>query len=126
MNRFSAAVLSSFCAMTIGGCGPRTPPPPNVPAPAMSPAQQVSPAPIPSSQATGSWNKSQVEIYLKDNLKLSEVPLSSAGGENYTGTGRGIDGQNYTLNIKQVPGGIACEFKTDTGGGRISFGNLVP
>jgi hypothetical protein len=81
---------------------------------------------IPAAQATGTWNKSQVESYLKDTLKLSEVSLTSASGDDYTGTGKGTDGKNYTMTIKQVPGGIACEFQTETGVGRIAFGNLVP
>ncbi|HVU89624.1 MAG TPA: hypothetical protein VHD36_20005 [Pirellulales bacterium] len=81
---------------------------------------------IPASEATGTWNKSQVETYLKDALKLSEVSLAPAVGDDYTGTGKGTDGQNYKMKIKQVPGGIACEFETENGRGRISFGNPVP
>ena len=113
------------------GCETRRQPAQSVaPAPAATttpqPSAGTSSSPIPSSQATGSWNQSQVETYLKEQLKLSELSLTSAGGENYTGSGKGTDGQSYTMNVKQVPGGIACEFRTDTGGGRISFGNLVP
>jgi hypothetical protein len=95
---------------------------PSSPAP---PATQT--APIPSEKATGVWNQSEVEQYLKQNLKLTEVSLAKAEKDDYTGTGKGADGLSYTLSVKQVPGGIACKFQNSGGSsGRISFGNPVP
>jgi hypothetical protein len=77
--------------------------------------------------ATGVWNREQVETYLKQDLKLTSVNLTPAGGDNYTGTGTTADGRTLQLNVKQVPGGIACTFEDDRGGsGRIAFGNPVP
>lgn len=81
---------------------------------------------IPASQATAYWNQSQVETFLKDELKLSAVMLTASGEHHYTGTGKGVNGEDYKLDVKQVPGGIACEFKTNAGGGRVAFGNPVP
>jgi hypothetical protein len=82
---------------------------------------------IRSEEATGVWNREQVETYLKQDLKLVTVNLTSAGGDNYTGTGATADGRTLQLNVKQVPGGIACTFQDDRGGsGRIAFGNPVP
>jgi hypothetical protein len=77
-------------------------------------------------KAAGYWSQAQVEGYLIEELKLTDLSLTRAGGENYTGTGTGRDGNKYRLNVKQVPGGIACDFTTDIGGGKVSFGNPVP
>jgi len=83
--------------------------------------------PIRAEDARGIWDRGQVETYLKKDLKLTEVSLTGTGGGNYTGTGKGADGKAYRLNVKQVRGGIACEYEAgETGRGRIAFGNPVP
>jgi hypothetical protein len=76
--------------------------------------------------ATGYWSKTQVETWLKQDLKLTTLSLSAAGDHNYTGTGTTVDGRTYQLKVTQVPGGIACKFDSGTGSsGRIAFGNTV-
>src|SRR4051794_24716049 len=72
--------------------------------------------PIRSEQATGVWDQSQVETYLKQNLKLADVSLTRAGGDNYAGTGRTSGGKTLRLAVKQVKGGIACKYEDDAGG----------
>jgi hypothetical protein len=94
------------------------------------PAGQTPAAPpgaILAEDATGIWNQPQVEQYLREDLKLTQVSLTPSGGDgNYTGTGTTADGRTLQLQVKQVPGGIACDFQDDRGGsGRIAFGNLV-
>ncbi len=126
-------------ALTLCGCGRHAQPQSSRPLPPTTNDSQQAPptstglpspsalsSAIPAAEAKGTWNKSQVETYLKDTLKLNEVSITSVGGDDYNGTGKGTDGMNYTMKIKQVPGGIACEFQTEAGGGRISFGNPVP
>lgn len=112
------AACSAGCDDAPGG-------PRGVPA---APANRASgSAPIRAEDATGIWDRGQVETYLKKDLKLTEVSLTGTGGGNYTGTGKGADGKAYRLNVKQVRGGIACEYEAgETRRGRIAFGNPVP
>lgn len=85
------------------------------------------PAAVSSEDATGVWTRTQVEQYVKENLKLKTVSLQSAGGDNYSGMGTAQDGRVVNLKIRQVPGGIRCEYEDDRGGtGSIAFGNAVP
>jgi|GEM_PF-6883146 len=108
---------------------PVPPPPPGSTPPAQpSPAaDDLPPGVIRAEDATGVWNKSQVEQYLKENVPLTEVSLSETTPDNYRGTGRNAEGANFELTIGQVPGGIACKYTTDRGGsGGLSFGNKVP
>lgn len=127
--RYARAVLIG--AMALCGCDGRSKP--AVQSAPTAPGNSAAPPAtgdlnraVPAAQATGYWNQSQVETYLKEELKLSAVTLTASGEHHYTGTDKGVDGENYTLDVKQVPGGIACEFKTSNGGGRVAFGNLVP
>jgi hypothetical protein len=118
-----------FALIAIGGCDEPAPQQPLAPIPPIAsppPNNAPSSAPIPASQATGVWNQQQVEGWLRETLKLSQVSLTAAGNSNYSGTGTGADGNRYQLNIKQVPGGIACRYTFGSGGnGRIAFGNPV-
>ena len=85
------------------------------------------PVTVPSGQSSGIWNQSQVDQWLKQELKLAELTLSASGSGNYKGQGRDASGTSFQLAVTQVPGGIACEHSSGAGStGRISFGNPVP
>jgi hypothetical protein len=85
------------------------------------------PGAVRSEDASGVWTQEQVEQYLTQNLKLTTVSLQSTGGANYTGMGVAQDGRTLKLNVRQVPGGIRCDYEDDRGGGgNIAFGNPVP
>ena len=113
------AAISSGCDDAPGGPRARPAAPP-------TPGPAAGGTPIRAEDATGIWDQAQVEAYLKQDLKLTEVSLTGTGGGSYTGTGKGLDGKAYRLDVKQVPGGIACEYVAgETGRGRISFGNPV-
>ena len=80
----------------------------------------------PSTQATGIWSQAQVETWLREKLKLTELTLTSTGSGNYTGQGKDATGKVLQLKVMQVPGGIACEHSSGPGNaGRISFGNPI-
>jgi hypothetical protein len=117
------SLVATLCVLIAGfaGCDQpanNTSPPTRVAAP---------PGAILAEDARGVWSQSQVEEYLKQDLKLSQLSLTPAGGDDYTGTGTTADDRTLQLQVKQVPGGIACTFEDGQGGsGRIAFGNPVP
>jgi hypothetical protein len=77
--------------------------------------------------ATGHWNQSQVETWLKQDLKLSTLTLTPVGEHDFSGTAVTTQGESLRLNVKQVPGGIKCSHDNGRGGsGEIAFGNPVP
>ncbi len=104
------------------------PTPVAVPAGPNSPsAVAANPNAIPASQATGIWNQGQVEQWLKEDLKLTELTLSATGNGNYMGRGRDATGKSFQLTVRQVAGGIVCDHTSGPGSsGRIAFGNPVP
>lgn len=120
------AATALFLLCGIAGCPDTASNPSSTPAPAANPPSGGQ-APIPASQATEIWTQSQVEQWLKKDLKLTELTLSPDGNGNYKGTGRNDTGLALQLTVTQVPGGIACEFSGGPGNsGRIAFGNPVP
>lgn len=108
----------------IAGCPDTANNPSSTPSSATTPP--AGQAAIPASQATGIWNQSQVEQWLKQDAKLTELALTSTGTGNYKGTGRNESGMQVQLTVTQVPGGIACDFSGGPGNtGRVTFGNPV-
>lgn len=88
------------------------------------------PAPVAANPAGGqvrAWNQGEVEQWLRQDLKLVEVALTSTGGDNYSGQGRDAAGVSYQLQVRQVPGGIKCTYQSGDGGqGSVAFGDTVP
>lgn len=108
------------------GCEP---PPKNrsgVPANQVQPPADPAAGTIQAEDATGVWNQSQVDQYLRETIKLVELQLTPVGNNGYTATGRDGAGNEYTIQVKQAPGGIRAEWTSATGSGRSRFGNPVP
>ncbi|MSR31751.1 MAG: hypothetical protein EXR99_09625 [Gemmataceae bacterium] len=117
--------LATFC-----GCGGNTPSPakkntePEKKAEKKTEKMAVT---IDANLATKVWDKLEVETFVKEDIKLVEVTLKETTKNNYSGTGKDAQGRIFNLQVKQVPGGIACDFTNNGGGsGRVSFGNSVP
>ena len=81
---------------------------------------------VPTMGPTTVWSQAQVEQFLKEELELTTIALQSTGGDNYQGTGADAEGSDYTLIVKQVPGGIKVEWRHQSGNGTIGFGKPVP
>jgi hypothetical protein len=78
-------------------------------------------------EADGYWTQAQVEQWLRESLRLGQLQLVPALNHGYSGSGRSQDGLTYQLTVKQVLGGIRCDFTFGSGGGGfISVGNPVP
>jgi hypothetical protein len=109
-------LLATMLIVFLVGCEP----PPAQPGPATT-----SPAAAPMGPTTV-WNQAQVEQFLKEELALTTIELRSTGGDNYQGKGADAEGSDYTLIVKQVPGGIKVEWRHQSGNGTIGFGKPVP
>ena len=101
-------------------------PPGGPPSPGSSAPSSLPPGTIEAKDATGVWNQTQVEEFIREDLKLTSMSLKSAGKNDYEGTGADAEGVAYTLKVKQVPGGIRVDWTHPTGHGKITFGNPVP
>ena len=73
-------------------------------------AERAAPSSPPS--AGHPWSRGDVEAWVKGDLGLVEVNLTPAGGDNYSGSGKGDRGTPYTLKVTQGPGKIVCEHRS--------------
>lgn len=89
--------------------------------------QSAVPAPVVAAKkANEFWTKEEVETWVRQDLKLAQVNLTPQPDHGFSGTGLGLNGRNYTLTIKQIPGGIKCSFQDDFGGsGNMAFGTMA-
>jgi hypothetical protein len=78
-------------------------------------------------EADGYWTQAQVERWLRESLKLVQLQIAPAGNHGYSGSGVSQDGRTYQLAVKQVLGGIRCDFTFGRGGGGYTaVGKPVP
>jgi hypothetical protein len=142
MRRAVAIALVCTLSCLACGCSPPSGGTPAVPVPgALAPAgtapseipqgvgglQKVEPPPVVAAKnADRYWTKEEVEMWVRQDLKLAQVTLTTEAEHGFTGTGLGFNGRNYTLTVKQIPGGIKCWFQDDFGGsGNMAFGKLA-
>lgn len=82
----------------------------------------------PSSPPTAGhpWSQAEVEAWLKDDLGLVQVSLTSTGGDNYAGTGKDAAGTPYMVKVTQRPGRIVCEHQSParTAPGKFTTGKI--
>lgn len=107
---FSLAVAAGLLAASFTGCEPHVPPGPPGPFSAIG-----------AKDAKGFWSQKQVEKYLLQEMKLDSISLQSAGDNSYQGTAKGKDGNDYTLEIKQVAHEIETRWTSSTGSGNLSY-----
>ncbi|HZL88016.1 MAG TPA: hypothetical protein VFB96_06530 [Pirellulaceae bacterium] len=142
MCRVLTTALVSAVTCLCGGCDPQTRQNPAVPMPGiLAPAddtlhevppgigglQTAEPAPqLATKKADEYRTKEEVEIWLRQSLKLAQVTLTAQAEHGFSGNGLGFDSRQYTLTVKQVPGGIKCWFRDNVGGsGDMAFGKLA-
>ena len=142
MCRATATALVWTLSCIVCGCSPPPNGAPAVPVPgALAPAgtaptqvpqgvgglRTVDPAPVVASKKRDEfWTKDEIEVWVRQDLKLAQVTLTPEAEHGFTGTGLGFNGRNYTLTVKQIPGGIKCWFQDDFGGsGNMAFGKLA-
>ena len=144
MTRLPLAALVC-CLGSLAGCDPQQEQPPpilpgglepaNKPVPAESATplapvgglEQVEPAPLVAAKKGDQyWTREEVETWLRQDLKLAQVSLSNGPDHGFSGNGVGFDGRQFTLTVKQVPGGIKCWFDDNVGGsGNMAFGKMA-
>jgi hypothetical protein len=142
MRRAVAISLLYAVVCLSNGCNPPPSGTPAIPVPgALAPAgtapsenpqgvgglKKVEPAPVIAAKKRDEyWTKEEVEIWVRQDLKLAQVTLTPQAEHGFTGTGLGFNGRNYTLTVKQIPGGIKCSFSDDFGGsGNMAFGKMA-
>ena len=72
----------------------------------------------PASQNPGEWRQSQVESWLREQLKTTELSLSADGERAFKGTARDSAGTAYELKVTQSENKIQCEFTSSNGTGK--------
>ena len=142
MCRVAAIALASALTCLCCSCDLRTAPSQPMPMPGiLAPAekgvsavppgigglQTTEPAPqLATKKADEYRTKEEVEIWLRQSLKLAQVTLTAQAEHGFSGNGLGFDSRQYTLTVKQVPGGIKCWFRDNVGGsGDMAFGKLA-
>jgi hypothetical protein len=139
-----AKTIALACAVTclVGGCNPPPGGTPSVRVPGtLEPAgtapskvptgvgglQSVEPSSVTAAKkADEYWTKDEVEMWVRQDLKLARVTLTPAAEHGFSGSGLGLDGRQFTLTIKQIPGGIKCWFSDNFGGsGNMAFGKMA-
>lgn len=142
MRRAAGISLVHLLIVISYGCDPQAVKPPEIGLPGgLEPArsvpsetpqaigglEKVEPAPVAASKKPDKYRtQEEVEIWLRQDLKLAQVILTPQPEHGFAGTGVGFNGRNYTLTVKQVPGGIKCWFRDDFGGsGDMAFGKMA-
>jgi hypothetical protein len=122
----------------ISGCGefekasqPASPatnvsPPPQPQMTTAAPASGT-PTPVATTPAQPSdWKQGQIEEWLKQELKLTELKLSPAGEKSYKGNGQDVAGKSYQLKVIQSADRIVCEHSSGAGStGEFMLGNNI-
>lgn len=71
------------------------------------------------------WTQIEIENLLKQQLAFTQVSIQETEDNQYAGTGV-REGRTCQIDIKQVRGGIACNWSDGAGGeGSFRFGNSV-
>lgn len=89
-----AAVVCVVAAMVVTGCGK------------------------PASSNPGEWNQSQVDAWIRQQLKVTELTLAADGERAFKGTGRDAAGTAYELKVTQSENRIQCEYTSSSGTGK--------
>jgi hypothetical protein len=75
-----------------------------------------------SQKNPGAMNKAEVEAFMKDRLKLSEISLTDKGEGAFSGTGKKNNGSSYSLEVTLDEKGRRIEWKTTDEKGVVGGG----
>jgi len=73
------------------------------------------------SKAGGKMSRPQLEAWLQENAKLTEVSLVEGKDGSYAGTAKGQDGMLYRLKVTQQQRKVSWEGKHEEAGSVSSF-----
>ena len=72
----------------------------------------------PASSNPGEWNQSQVESWVREQLKATELTLTADGERAFKGTASDAAGTAYELKVTQSENRIHCDFTSSRGTGK--------
>jgi hypothetical protein len=75
-----------------------------------------------SQKNLGAMNKEEVEAFMKDRLKLTEISLTENPDGTFGGTGKKADGSKHSIEVTLDPKDQRIEWKVRDAKGNVSGG----